>query len=1270
MPTRTAFIITIGEVLESGPPRNNRSSSNSKNQTAARSSGVDDSGDDSSASTSNQPPRAASPASSCYSDAPRPRRFRKRNRIMKTRVSNTGGSSAATLVSATSNGPTTTTANGTASRRPRLQSVDQVYLGNSNNNPLSPRTRSTTKQEVDEEVSFVDPLSTVDVKIECNGIDQNGVHNDDSEDNPIEGSDQLTHHNGPPKKKRKSSAEKFLEDNSEYYGFQDDVNKRTTTHPTRHRSGSQSDHDVIKSERSRSRHSSGASVGLSKRRIRANSSSSNHHNEVGGYSSSKKLVVEVTKLENLKASDLSTKETSDLSSSDERNEEDQLRPQRKKLRSRSNFDNVSPASKKRRSELDKLLDAGLSSFHCETAKQAAERLGPLQVDVSDNNSGSEASCYDDKLPKSKNSRLLQEADVNQNSKGKKGRKPKKSRNKNNKTDQSDVSPSTSCERRSPTIPDLDELKKEVDGSEVNPFSELEFSFERTPHREGWFQTYSRQDLGDELLYYSDHQYFPLPYEMPMNTFYPWRENKPGGKKSLKNTPEASGSATPINIDQDEDSMPTPMRTTRNKSMKKNLNEASFFDKIDPKKAKALQAADIFARKSPRGHASTKSYLVNTNGSINVDDDEAFEHILYHGIAVDECSNDSVMSSFSNKKAGGGSGPKCESIGQLIEIANRLDAFFCEEDPLLISSTSEQNQNNQKKRSRRRSSSGQTSSQQQNSGRSKRRSKDQINDNNASSSSNTNNTNSNVSNGVDRIVDTNVDPVFLDCLEDELPSVTFDDPNRSINDPMEWIGTYDQCTSINLFSNSKGKNKKFSSRGGSMMSPQAASISEKQRDSSLDTNDDDNIPVNVDPKCQPTILRRLLTSPDSDTNNKKDEEENVIISNNIKNISNENRPLIKPKLITDDSSSECASVSESVASSSSTRRRRRNMTGFPSPKKKKNKNNSNSNIIAPSLNPKGRKAKENNMISPKANSKNSTNNKSKQTAASSNNSKSSAKSSSVQMQLKLTKNGTLSLQKPINNKHSQIKDDTASNKQQHKGRPLSKSKSLKQQQQPPSSRSRSTAASKNSNNKPKPKGPPKYPKIDKNKHEIIEIPSSSNEEDESDFDDVDDKSFHPNGSSKPKTKGGGRRRKKKKRKLTMPVKRKFVLVKPKVIDIADEDDDNDSEIPSTNHNNKNDNEFSTEESSDDSENNQNDERSADDSDDGIPISRKKGLRNDHLKPETEGSEEDDEEASDEGSDDDDDDEDEEDIPISRKQAAKKNKGNKPLRPRVIRKRKQS
>merc|ERR1712083_586653 len=112
-----------------------------------------------------------------------------------------------------------------------------------------------------------------------------------------------------------------------------------------------------------------------------------------------------------------------------------------------------------------------------------------------------------------------------------------------------------------------------------------------------------------------------------------------------------------------------------------------------------------------------------------------------------------------------------------------------------------------------------------------------------------------------------------------------------------------------------------------------------------------------------------------------------------------------------------------------------------------------------------------MMSPKANIRN---NKRKQTAANSN-----SKAKSVQMQLKLTKNGTISLQKPINKHSSPLKNTANSSK---RGRPnLSKSR------QPPSSssssRGRSTATtttSKTSNStKPKPKGPPKYPKIDKN-----------------------------------------------------------------------------------------------------------------------------------------------------------------------------------------------
>ena len=86
-----------------------------------------------------------------------------------------------------------------------------------------------------------------------------------------------------------------------------------------------------------------------------------------------------------------------------------------------------------RSELDKLLEAGLSSFHCETARQAADRLGPLKVDVSDNSSesGSTNSAEQTNQTNNTNSRLLQEAaasgsDVNQNNSSKQqNRKPKK-----------------------------------------------------------------------------------------------------------------------------------------------------------------------------------------------------------------------------------------------------------------------------------------------------------------------------------------------------------------------------------------------------------------------------------------------------------------------------------------------------------------------------------------------------------------------------------------------------------------------------------------------------------------------------------------------------------------------------------------------------------------------------------------------------------------------------------------------------------------------------
>merc|ERR1712203_603785 len=161
---------------------------------------------------------------------------------MKTRVSNTGGSSTSSNAVPTANqngtasapaSAASTAASNTNGRRSRLQSVDQVYIANSNNNPLSPRTRASVKQEVDDEVSFVDPLCIVNDNAGCNG--ENGHAEDDTED-PIAINDDSNNPDTDPnasaeltnikKKPRKSSAEKFLEDNTEYYGFQDHDNDK------------------------------------------------------------------------------------------------------------------------------------------------------------------------------------------------------------------------------------------------------------------------------------------------------------------------------------------------------------------------------------------------------------------------------------------------------------------------------------------------------------------------------------------------------------------------------------------------------------------------------------------------------------------------------------------------------------------------------------------------------------------------------------------------------------------------------------------------------------------------------------------------------------------------------------------------------------------------------------------------------------------------------------------------------------------------------------
>ena len=148
------------------------------------------------------------------------------------------------------------------------------------------------------------------------------------------------------------------------------------------------------------------------------------------------------------------------------------------------------------------------------------------------------------------------------------------------------------------------------------------------------------------MYYPEPKSFPLPYEMPISTFYP-RKDGPGGKlDKLGNrkrklldteTPSStlqslapSGTATPTEEEPEsaapEDDpwarappVPVPKPLTRGKrgrpadaellanALKRTralgaLETSELLSKLGPK---AVQALREFSRKSPRAHASTR-----------------------------------------------------------------------------------------------------------------------------------------------------------------------------------------------------------------------------------------------------------------------------------------------------------------------------------------------------------------------------------------------------------------------------------------------------------------------------------------------------------------------------------------------------------------------------------------------------------------------------------------------------------------------------------------
>ena len=602
------------------------------------------------------------------------------------------------------------------------------------------------------------------------------------------------------------------------------------------------------------------------------------------------------------------------------------------------------SSRKRRTELDKLLDAGSSSFHFETAKQTAERLGPIHIDVDDekespeNSEGEEESQSDaekrrppgwltipskkKKNPKDsrgspKKQRLLKKVSPGNSAakiaaqakitqffpKTTSGRKvlspksipppPKRNRGKflfkkhetEETEDESDTNETGQVSYvASHIIKTMDDELSIVNGVEV-PVDSLRFSFEHTPAREGWFLTYTRQDQGDEILYYPEPKSFPLPYEMPVSTFYPRKdkgENNTenargkgkwtGSKNSSKSTSvNPSGSVTPIsssqlgtlNLEMElynekgkasslaaalaastrlKEVLTTSRKTRGGKGENASLNTTSQSNHLE--------------RKSPRGHASTKSLISASLGGFHNDStlefgedafyseentdnkyrtlneeqdaDESKMNLLLKndldsvmnentiGAGIDECSNDSWAQSEygnGNKSGGGKTGnstiPPEEDVQHFKEISLSLDSFFFDGESSMLDGTinppaisnptsPNSNRNSTENTSPSENNSRQTNRQRQrSSGSSNSTDKPiKVHKHHKHNKSHEKTKHRNKSEQMDHVVASNVDSVLLDCLEDELPSgIVAIEGEIPGSTPLELLDTFEGCDSM-------------------------------------------------------------------------------------------------------------------------------------------------------------------------------------------------------------------------------------------------------------------------------------------------------------------------------------------------------------------------------------------------------------------------------------------------------------------------------------------
>ena len=437
----------------------------------------------------------------------------------------------------------------------------------------------------------------------------------------------------------------------------------------------------------------------------------------------------------------------------------------------------SPSPKRRRTELDKLLDAGCSSFHFETAKEFHKNnaaLGPIHIDVSEDASNSsleemvrakmqrsgrrpepgkvetsdEEEEDDDDSDEENSEEEEDESDDSEEEvarpqrqvarrggrggyRGRRGAAASSSSSSFAPPPPPPKKPMAKCSGRGgrrgrrggrrpvltradlmngpvhiPTAKEREEalkarkantkkmrLQKKKELSQYLPVEQLKklnealravtcdeaeidglnFSFEHAPVGEGWFQTYHRQDQGDEFLYFPETNWVPLPYEMPMTTFYPKKDKKDSDNKSGTATPKEEPSVPERGSQRLRGGQPQPSAAAKSRAdVKRDLMQAggraaasaAALAKLGPKAAACLAE---FSRKSPRCHASTKALLTGAHDEDD-EDDESEE--------AGGTSKKSPRKKFQN-----------ETVEDLVGLAKSLDAVLRDEDPELCDADS-------------------------------------------------------------------------------------------------------------------------------------------------------------------------------------------------------------------------------------------------------------------------------------------------------------------------------------------------------------------------------------------------------------------------------------------------------------------------------------------------------------------------------------------------------------------------------------------------------